>query len=78
MCIRDSPDTTENEALGCSKAAYLHAGIGSGGRQIAVVSRGSCARVAKAIFGQQAGAAAVVMVNDEDGFPPYELSLIHI
>ena len=70
--VLDDPDTTENEALGCSKAAYLHAGIGSGGRQIAVVSRGSCARVAKAIFGQQAGAAAVVMVNDEDGFPPYE------
>ena len=31
---------------------------------IAVVNRGTCARVAKAIFGQQAGAAAVVMVNN--------------
>ena len=34
--------------------------------------RGTCARVAKAIFGQQAGAAGVVMVNNADGYPPYE------
>ena len=31
-----------------------------------------CARVAKAIFGQQAGAAAVVMVNNDTGLPPVE------
>jgi minor extracellular serine protease Vpr len=37
-----------------------------------VVARGTCARVAKAIFGQQAGAAGVIMVNDSAGFPPYE------
>jgi subtilisin family serine protease len=37
-----------------------------------VVRRGSCARVAKAIFGQQAGAAGVIMVNSATGFPPYE------
>ena len=33
---------------------------------MAVVNRGVCARVAKAIFGQQAGADAVVMVNNSD------------
>ncbi len=37
-----------------------------------VVARGSCARVAKAIFGQQAGAAGVIMVNNSSAFPPYE------
>ena len=34
--------------------------------------RGVCARVAKAIFGQQAGAAAVAMVNNATGYPPFE------
>ena len=37
-----------------------------------VVNRGLCARVAKAIFGQQAGAAAVLMVNNAAGLPPFE------
>jgi minor extracellular serine protease Vpr len=37
-----------------------------------VVARGTCARVAKAIFGQQAGAAGVIMVNNSPDFPPYE------
>ena len=37
-----------------------------------VVERGGCARVAKAIFGQQAGAAGVIMVNYSAGFPPFE------
>jgi minor extracellular serine protease Vpr len=39
---------------------------------VIVVARGTCARVAKAIFGQQAGAAGVIMVNNESGYPPYE------
>jgi len=56
-------------SLGCSVAAF-------GGplppNTIAVVNRGVCARVAKAIFGQQAGAAVVVMVNNAAGFPPFE------
>ena len=33
---------------------------------------GGCARVARAIYGQQAGAAAVVMVNNTNGFPPFD------
>ena len=37
-----------------------------------VVARGTCARVAKAIYGQQAGAAAVVMINNADALPPFE------
>jgi subtilisin family serine protease len=67
--IRDNPATAEDESLGCSVASFggpLPAGT------IAVVNRGVCARVAKAIFGQQAGAAAVVMVNNTASLPPYE------
>ena len=60
---------TGANVLGCSVAAF-------GGplppNTIAVVQRGVCARVAKAIFGQQAGAAAVIMVNNAAGLPPFE------
>ncbi len=68
----DDPATSENEAIGCSAAAFTKAGVVSGGNQLAVAERGTCARVAKAIFGQQAGAAAVLMVNTTDDLPPYE------
>lgn len=70
--VVDDPATSENEALGCSVEAFTKAGIVSGGDQLAVIERGDCARVAKAIYGQQAGAAAVVMVNSSDDLPPYE------
>ena len=56
-------------ALGCSVADYQAADVTGA---IAVVARGTCARVARAIYGQQAGAAAVLMVNNADSFPPYE------
>src|SRR6266850_3125225 len=56
-------------SLGCSAAAF---GGPLPSNTIAIVNRGTCARVAKAIFGQQAGAAAVVMVNNAGGFPPFE------
>ncbi|MCT9818946.1 S8 family serine peptidase [Microbacterium sp. W1N] len=63
---------TGANALGCSVEAYQAAGIVPGGNQLAVVERGTCARAAKPIFGQQAGAAAVLMVNNADALPPYE------
>jgi minor extracellular serine protease Vpr len=66
--IKDDPATLENESLGCSKEAFGTLDPGT----IAVVNRGTCARVAKAIWGQKAGAAAVVMVNNASGFPPFE------
>ncbi|HEU4864255.1 MAG TPA: S8 family serine peptidase, partial [Candidatus Limnocylindria bacterium] len=73
VVLKDDPATTgENEALGCSVAAYQKAGITAGGNQLAVSLRGTCARVARAIFGQQAGAAAVAMINTDAGFPPFE------
>ncbi|WP_431801994.1 S8 family serine peptidase [Microbacterium sp. bgisy203] len=63
---------TGANALGCSTEAFTAAGIVPGGNQLAVVSRGTCARVAKAVFGEKAGAAAVLMVNSTDDLPPYE------
>ena len=57
-------------SLGCSVAAFQANGGVVG--KIAVVQRGTCARVAKAIYGQQAGALAVVMVNNTSVLPPYE------
>lgn len=63
---------TGNLSLGCAAADFTAAGIVPGGNQIAVVSRGSCARVSKAIYGQEAGAAAVVMVNSDNTYPPFE------
>jgi subtilisin family serine protease len=55
--------------LGCSVADF---GGPLAANTIAVVLRGTCARVAKAIFGQQAGAAAVVMINNATSLPPFE------
>src|SRR5439155_976082 len=46
---------TGANVLGCSVAAF---GTPPNATSIAVVNRGTCARVAKAIFGQQAGYAA--------------------
>jgi minor extracellular serine protease Vpr len=67
--IKDDPATTSrDESLGCSVADFGTLPPNT----IAVVNRGVCARVAKAIFGQQAGAAAVVMVNNAPDFPPIE------
>ncbi len=65
-------DQAGNLGLGCDVQQFKDAGIVKGGNQLAVVSRGDCARVAKAIFGQQAGAAAVLQVNTDASYPPFE------
>jgi subtilisin family serine protease len=54
-------------SLGCNRAEYAAAKDA-----IAVVVRGTCARVARAVFGQQEGAKAVIMINTSSGFPPFE------
>lgn len=69
VVVRDSAGQV---GLGCSAQQFTDAGIVPGGSQLAVVSRGNCARVAKAIFGQQAGAAAVLQLNTDPGYPPFE------
>jgi len=53
--------------LGCDAADYA----GTDGH-IVVAKRGDCDRVDRAKFGQGANAAAVIMVNNTDGLPPYE------
>lgn len=58
--------------LGCSVDEYVAAGIRPGGNQIAVTTRGNCARVARAVYAQKAGAAAVIMINNAADLPPYE------
>jgi len=65
-------DAAGNVSLGCSTADFTAAGIVPGGNQLAVVARGTCARAAKPIFGQQAGAAAVLMINNAADYPPFE------
>jgi len=64
-----TPHDAAHISLGCDPSEYTAAGVTG---DIVVVKRGTCARVARAIFGQQAGAAAVVMVNSSNAFPPFE------
>ena len=40
--------------------------------KIVVVQRGTCARIARAIYGQKEGAAAVIMINNATVLPPFE------
>jgi subtilisin family serine protease len=54
-------------SLGCDPKEYT--GVENA---LVVTMRGSCARVARAVFGQKAGAAAVLMVNSDGTLPPYE------
>jgi subtilisin family serine protease len=54
-------------SLGCDPNEYN----GTAG-QIVVTLRGTCDRVARAKYGQAAGAAAVIMVNTSAGLPPFE------
>src|SRR5437868_6557558 len=56
-------------SLGCDPAEYTAAGVTG---KLAVTIRGGCARVARALFGPQAGAAAVALINNAPGYPPYE------
>ena len=56
-------------SLGCNPAEYTAANVSG---KLVVTKRGHCARVARAIFGQQAGAAAVAMINTAPGYPPFE------
>ena len=62
---------------GCLASEYPAGGVPP--NTLVVVRRGGpsvdgtpCARVHKAIVGQQEGAAAVAMVNSAGGYPPYE------
>jgi subtilisin family serine protease len=56
-------------SLGCDPAEYTAANVTGA---LVVTERGTCARVARAIFGEEAGAAAVVMLNTDAAYPPME------
>jgi len=62
-------DALGNVSLGCDPAEYVNQGAAG---KIVVVQRGTCARVARAVYGQKAGAVAVVMINTSGSLPPFE------
>ncbi len=68
--LRVLRDEEGNIALGCDPSEYE--GVKPG--DVVVTQRGGCMRPDRAWYGQEAGAAAVVMVNsaEDDSFPPFE------
>ena len=58
-------------SLGCNPAEYAAVPGGLAGKLV-VTQRGTCARVARAVFAQQAGAAAAAMIDTSTGYPPFE------
>ncbi len=61
-------------ALGCSQAEYdaFPGGAAALAGKLVVTTRGTCSRVARAIFAQRNGAAASAMIDSSTGFPPFE------
>jgi minor extracellular serine protease Vpr len=56
-------------SLGCDPAEYTAAGVVG---KLVVMQRGTCARVARAVYAQKAGAAAAAMIDTSTGYPPFE------
>jgi subtilisin family serine protease len=56
-------------SLGCDPNEYLAAGVAG---KLVVTQRGTCARVARAVYAQKAGAAAAALIDTSTGYPPYE------
>jgi subtilisin family serine protease len=69
MPIHVLRDAAGDVSLGCDPQEYLDQDVAG---KLVVTVRGTCARVARAVFGQQAGAAAVAMVNTDQNLPPFE------
>jgi subtilisin family serine protease len=67
VVVLRNPDGTIS--LGCSEAEYVDATITG---KLVVTLRGVCARVDRATFGARHGAAAVAMINNASGYPPFE------
>ncbi|HEY5821960.1 MAG TPA: S8 family serine peptidase [Propionibacteriaceae bacterium] len=59
--------------LGCDPADY--AAVAG---KIALTTRGTCDRVDRAKFGQEAGAKAVIMINTDSGLPPLEGPIVGV
>ena len=58
-------------SLGCNPSDYTSYPGGVVGKLV-VTLRGTCARVARAVYGEMAGAAAVALINTDAGYPPFE------
>ncbi|HEX7840239.1 MAG TPA: S8 family serine peptidase, partial [Kofleriaceae bacterium] len=56
-------------STGCDPAEFTAQGAAG---KLVIVQRGACGRVLKASNGQQAGAAAVVMINTDGTLPPFD------
>ena len=56
-------------SLGCDPAEYAAAGVAG---KLVVTQRGVCARVARAVYAQQAGAVAAALIDTSTGYPPFE------
>ncbi len=72
---RRGDNSASGISLGCSVAAdeANNGGQPFSSNTIIVVARGTCDRVAKAIWGQEvAGAGGVIQVNNSSQYPPYE------
>ena len=67
LVVLRNPDGTVS--LGCSEAEYVDSVIAG---KVVVTQRGTCARIDRATFGARHGAAAVIMINNGPGYPPYE------
>ena len=66
--LRVLTDSAGGVSLGCDDADYAAVVPGD----IVVTERGVCARVDRATKGTAAGAAAVIMINNSAGLPPFE------
>ena len=66
--LRVLSDAAGGISLGCDDADYASVDPGD----IVVTERGVCARVDRATKGSAAGAAAVIMINNAAGLPPFE------
>jgi minor extracellular serine protease Vpr len=62
-------DANGDVSLGCNPQEYVNANVAG---KLVVTQRGTCARAARAIYSEQAGAAAVAMINSDPGYPPFE------
>lgn len=66
VVLRNSDGTI---SLGCDESQYVDSQIAG---RLVVTTRGVCARIVRAQYGQAHGAAGVVMINSSAGYPPFE------
>src|SRR5207244_3158394 len=71
VSVEASNNADGTPSLGCDPAEYTNFPGGVVG-MLVVTQRGTCARVARAIYGEMAGAAAVAMVTNGPWYPPFE------